>query len=251
VNLEEYHALQRVEREHWFYRGKRDIVRYWIAKARGPLTHADTVLDAGAGTGEFVRELLDESKATNFRVIGLEYESEARKIGKETNKVELLEGSILNIPLPDGMATVSCALDVLEHVEDDKKALAELLRVTKSGGLVIINVPAFMSLWSDWDVTLRHFRRYTKSSFRPLLEPYLKSKEIEIVYLNYINSFAFPLILAYRAFRKFFPTDSRAEDKIPSPFLNKLLYASLVGPAKLRWLRAPFGVSLFAVVRKS
>ena len=62
----------------------------------------------------------------------------------------------LDLPVETNTTSVSCALDVLEHVEDDKKALSELIiRVTKPGGIIVINVPAFMFLWSDWDVSAR------------------------------------------------------------------------------------------------
>jgi ubiquinone/menaquinone biosynthesis C-methylase UbiE len=248
VNLEEYHAMQRVEREHWFYRGKRDLVRWWIAKLHGPLKSGDVFLDAGAGTGEFVRELREQNP--DAKILGVEYVAEAREIGQTINGVKLIAGSILEIPLANESVSVSCALDVLEHVENDKLAFAELVRVTKPGGLIIVNVPAFHALWSDWDVTLGHYRRYTKQMFKPLIAPHLESGSIEIEFLNYINVFAFPLVLGYRTLRKFIPSEARAEDKIPGKFVNGLLYASFVRPATWKWFRAPFGVSLFCVARK-
>ena len=246
----EFEALGNVERTHWFYRGKRELVRFWIKKSLRVVGQSDIILDAGAGTGELVRELRNLYGATGPKILGVEFSEEARSYAAEHNDLQLIAGSILEIPYVDGTATVSCALDVLEHVEDDKKALSELIRVTKPGGLIIINVPAFMLLWSDWDVSLGHYRRYSMSSMKALLAEPLARHEIEIVDLKFINSFAFPLILGYRLFRKLIPSDSRAEDSIPPNPINNLLYSFLVAPARWKWFRLPFGVSIFGVFRR-
>ena len=50
MNDPEYAKLEKVERDHWYYAGKRDIVRHWINRYR-PLGLSDTLLDYGAGTG--------------------------------------------------------------------------------------------------------------------------------------------------------------------------------------------------------
>jgi SAM-dependent methyltransferase len=245
VNHDEYLALQKVEREHWFYRGKRDLTRWWIERELGKVGPHDTVLDAGAGTGEFVRELL----ATNQppKVIGVEYAAEGRRIAKELNGIELLEGSILALPLESSSVRVAVALDVLEHVENDSLALSELIRVVQPGGLVIVNVPAFQLLWSDWDVVLGHYRRYSMEMFKTLIEG---QRTVNVRYLSYVNVFAFPLILMYRAVARILKPKKRAEDQIPGPVLNSLLYSLFVTPAKWSWFKPPFGVSLFCVLKK-
>lgn len=248
MKKEELLALQRVEEEHWFYKGKRELVFHWLKQTGYRRDTSFTLLDAGAGTGILVRDL--KKMYGDERIIGVEYSSDAREIASDVYGLHLREGSILELPLNDQEVDVAVALDVLEHVERDDIALAEMLRVTKHGGHLIINVPAMPSLWSDWDEVLHHFRRYTLSSFKKLLGPGLKRNEFAIVYLGYINAIAFPLVYAYRMFRKLVPSESRAEDKVPGPFLNSLLKASFVGPAKQPWFKAPFGVSIFCVIRK-
>jgi SAM-dependent methyltransferase len=247
LQLQEYDALERVEREHWFYKGKRLLVRWWIERA-AKLTSGDRILDAGAGNGELVRELGGEYAHRGVNVIGIEYSEEGRRLARERKGTELLAGSILDLPLLDETCAVSIALDVLEHVEDDAKAFGELLRVTQSGGLVIINVPAFMSLWSDWDVSLKHFRRYRKREMQLLIDQH--SREVEILYFDYINAFAFPAIYLYRKIAKVLSFKSRAEDQIPSERVNQLMLDLFVKPAKKMWFHPPFGVSLFVVLKK-
>ncbi len=248
MQLQEYRALQKVEREHWFYRGKRALVQWWIAQLLPRLSHSDVIIDAGAGTGELVAELRRELPTA--QVTGIEFVDEARNIAKELTGVSLEAGSILDLPIASATATVAIALDVLEHVEDDALALAELIRITKPGGLVIVNVPASMLLWSEWDVTLGHFRRYSMGGFRALLQPHLKAERVTLEYCGYINVVLFPAVLAYRQLSRVIAPANRAEDKIPAPWLNSMLFASFVGPAKWKWFHAPFGVSIFCVLRK-
>jgi precorrin-6B methylase 2 len=67
VKASELAALAAVEREHWFYRGKRDIVRYWIDMLI-PLGHEDLLVDVGAGTGQLLLELSGKCRA-----VGVEF----------------------------------------------------------------------------------------------------------------------------------------------------------------------------------
>jgi ubiquinone/menaquinone biosynthesis C-methylase UbiE len=247
MQIEEYDALEKVEREHWFYKGKRVLVEYWIERAT-QLTRGDSIVDCGAGTGELVLELRGRYASKGVSVIGIEFVEEARRLAQERKGIALIEGSILELPFPDGASSVTIALDVLEHVENDKLAFSELLRITKPDGIVLINVPAFMSLWSDWDVSLGHFRRYSKSTLRTILAPH--RAEFQILHFDYANAFAFIPILTLRKLSRLFKTKSRFEDRIPSSGMNKLLLDIFVGQSKTMWFHPPFGSSLFCVLRK-
>ncbi len=247
MQIHEYDALEKVEREHWFYKGKRVLVRHWIERAV-TLASGDRIVDAGAGTGELVRELKGAYEHHGVSVIGIEYSEEARRLALERKGTNLLAGSILNLPLNDDTSKVTIALDVLEHVEDDKLAFSELMRITAIGGLLIINVPAFMSLWSDWDVSLGHYRRYSKRMMSEVLAPFKTG--FDTLYFDYANSFAFLPILTVRKLSKILRMQSRAEDRIPSPRMNKLLLDLFVAPSERTWYHPPFGSSLFCVLRK-
>lgn len=247
MQIEEYDALERVEREHWFYKGKRVLVRYWIERAAN-LMAGDRIVDCGAGTGELVRELRGMFEHRGIAVLGIEYSAEARRLALERKGTALLAGSILDLPLNDATSKVTIVLDVLEHVKDDRLAFAEMLRITAPGGIIIINVPAFMSLWSAWDVSLGHFRRYSKAMLRDVLVPH--RMEFEVLHYDYSSSLAFLPIFTFRKFSRMIRLESRIEDRIPSPRANKLLLDLFVAPSKATWFHPPFGSSLFCVLKK-
>jgi hypothetical protein len=120
--------------------------------------------------------------------------------------------------------------------------------VTRPGGLVVLTVPALRWLWSDWDVTLHHRRRYHRADLLALVS----QPEVEVLHCAYINSAALLPIVLVRLWRRFFPPRpgaERAEDRLPSRPVNALLYHAFVRPACWRWFRPPAGGSLLAVLR--
>ena len=66
---------------------------------------------------------------------------------------------------PETFDLLTC-LDVIEHTPDDRRTLAELRRVTKPGGWLLVTVPAYQTLWSLHDVANHHYRRYGRRSLR-------------------------------------------------------------------------------------
>ena len=241
----EFDALLRVEQEHWFYRGKRALTLHWIERL-SPRRELRTIVDIGAGTGALVRELHAAFGGT--RVRGIEHAEVARELARAQLGVPLEDGSVLALPVQTSESDITIALDVLEHVTPDTVAFGELVRITRPGGLILINVPAFMALWSSWDVALGHHRRYTRKSFLALLRQH--EADVEIISLKYINELLFLPIWLYRVIARVLRLRSRAEDVVPPRFINALLFRLLLWPATQTWLRPPFGVSLYAVLRR-
>ena len=247
MNPAEYENLDAVEREHWYYAGKRIAVRYWLTQA-GPPRPGQTLLDCGAGTGWFAKEM-----EAQCRVLVLDnHEESLRLLRTRFRPEQILSLAGDNVPLPDRSLDYVTALDVLEHVPDDAAVVRGFHRLLKPGGLAVVTVPASMALWSDWDVALHHFRRYHRAQLRALFA----GGDWEIVYVNYTNVVVYPavwLLRKWRAWRK--PAAGtasaavRSEDKMPAPWLNSLLRALFVGMAQWR-VPFPFGVSLVLVARK-
>ena len=241
MRREAFSALAAVEREHWFYRGKRDIVRHWVEQLL-PLRQDDVLIDVGAGTGQLLAEM-----SASCRAFGVESHPEG-VAQASARRVPLVQGSIDELPLACARAAVVTALDVLEHVGDDRRALGELARITRPGGLIVLHVPAFGILWSDWDDALGHRRRYSKQSLLRLVNEF----PLAVRRCVYVNTAAFPAIGLYRLVRARLAWGGRGhlEDRVPPGPLNRILHRCFVAHARWGWCSPPFGLSILCILQR-
>ena len=242
MNPDEYLKLNQLEKEHWFYAGKREIVRYWIGKLY-PLQPSSLLLDCGAGTGQFAAEM-----QKFCHVLAVDDHDESLQLAEsKLGPAAVKRGSCLALPVSNASVDCLTALDVLEHVADDSKAVAEFARVLKPGAIAVITVPALQALWSDWDESLHHFRRYDGHSLLKLFD----GSQFTIEHWNFINVLALPLIYLSRKFRTIAKVTSRAEDVIPPRWLNvplKKTFTTLACQGKIRF---SVGVGLLVIVRRN
>jgi SAM-dependent methyltransferase len=141
------------------------------------------------------------------------------------------------------------ALDVLEHIDDDAAALAEIGRLLRSGGLLIVSVPALPILWGAQDEINHHRRRYTRGSLR---EAFARAR-LPLPRVTYFNMFLFPVIAAVRWGRRAAGLADRMrtdfDDNRPG-LANDLLAAVFASERHLmRRVALPVGVSLLATAR--
>ncbi|SFU91520.1 Methyltransferase domain-containing protein [Polaromonas sp. YR568] len=151
------------------------------------------------------------------------------------------------VPYPDKYFSLVTALDVIEHVEDDRAALSAIYAKMAPNGRGVITVPAFMFLWSEHDVLNEHKRRYRLDDLRTKL----LDAGFTIEKLSYFNTFLFPLISLVRIANNLLRRKGGSDVELPPSFINYTL-KKIFGAEKyfLRFLNFPFGVSLLAVVRK-
>jgi Methylase involved in ubiquinone/menaquinone biosynthesis len=247
MNAAEYANLDAVEKTHWYYAGKRELVRWWIERVAPPEKES-VLLDCGAGTGRFALEMQERC-----RVLVLDDHEEALALLRKRFRAEqviALAGDA--VPLPEGSLDYVTALDVLEHVPDDAAVARGFHRLLKPGGVAVVTVPASMALWSDWDEALHHFRRYNRTQLRALFP----EEQWDLVFVNYTNVVAYPAVWLVRKWRKIVrpkpaeaASGARAEDREPAAWLNALLRKIFVTLGKWR-VPFPFGVSLILVARK-
>jgi len=108
------------------------------ARIAGPV---ETIFDGGAGSGEFARRMLMGRHCR--KVIALEPETFTllqQNLGRLPG-TQLIEGSLLSIPLPDESVDLAMSTQVIEHIEDHQRAASEMARIVKPGGWVLITVP--------------------------------------------------------------------------------------------------------------
>jgi SAM-dependent methyltransferase len=246
MNPVEYDNIAALEQEHWYYTGKRAVVRRWLDRVAG-LKPDDVLLDCGAGTGFFAQEM-----EARCRVLVLDdHEESLRLLRTRFNPGQILTLAGDRIPLPDRSVNCVTALDVLEHIRHDAAAVREFHRVLAPGGTAVVTVPAGMALWSDWDEGLHHFRRYSRRELCALFP----AGDWEIAYVNYTNCLIYPAVWVVRKWRRKVRqtrepwTEPRTEDRVPPWPWNGIFRALFVSMASWR-VPFPFGVSLVLVARR-
>ncbi|MEY2468069.1 MAG: hypothetical protein QOF21_767 [Actinomycetota bacterium] len=149
------------------------------------------MLDVGAGAGSLGLILRRERPDIAYRFREPEPELEAVLI--ETF------GAKSNAPSGTNFAPKVCAvfLDVIEHVPDDVALLRAVADELPPGSTIAVTVPAFTLLWSRWDTTVGHYRRYNRKQIRRVLA----DAGLDAVDARYIFPELFPVAVVRRVFR--------------------------------------------------
>lgn len=242
MSPEEHARMYRVETEHFWFRGTRDVILGALEKTLGPVA-GRRVLDIGCGTGLTLSLLPSDVKA-----VGLDLSEAALAYAKtRAPHAELVRGSAYELPFEAGSFDAVLALDVLEHLDDDMRAAREAARVLRPGGVFVATVPAFSFLWSGHDEALEHRRRYRLPAF----ERVVRGAGFSVELASYYNFFLFPVVAASRLAERIKPKSGREDLDIPTKPLNRMLYEVLSSERHLvPNVRLPFGVSCIVVGRK-
>jgi 2-polyprenyl-3-methyl-5-hydroxy-6-metoxy-1,4-benzoquinol methylase len=213
-----------------------DSIQYnqWIVDLLAPHL-GQNVLEIGAGQGSITRMLA----AAGRRVTALEpsraqYEILERNLA-DLDSVLTLNGGFESVERMHEFDSV-VLVNVLEHIRDDAKFLRDINDGCRPGTMVLIWVPAFQSLYSEFDRSIGHFRRYSRSRLTAVAQ----SAGLEILSVEYANSLGTFAWLAGVKILKFTPSNS---------FATKI-YDSRVVPTLRRMesgRRVPFGQSLLLV----
>ena len=230
----------KLEERHWWFVARRRILLS-VLKRNLDLKEGLQILDVGCGGGATMGSL---RRYGNVR--GIDTSEEAVEYNRERGR-EVSLAAVESIPFADNSFDLVLALDVIEHVPDDLQALRELFRTLRSGGSLLVTVPALRILWSAHDVSHGHYRRYTLGELRGRLE----TAGFEVVTATYFNTLLSPLIFALRLLWRFRPKSTASDlTELPQP-----LNALLTGVFSLEKLlvgriRLPFGVSALCYARK-
>ncbi len=233
--------MYNMELYHWWYRVRRDLIHDLI-HAHLDLGRRLSILDVGCGGGALMKEL-----EIYGNVFGVDFSDTAIDFCKRRNITNVQKSGIELLPFPAGHFDLVLAMDVLEHIPKDDDGVREVFRVLKSGGILIVFVPAFMFLWGITDELSQHYRRYTIAQVSSIVE----SKGFTVVRKSYFNTFLFIPIAGLRLLVRLFRIKTRDENKIGGRFINKILYMIFsIERLILRYINMPFGVSCMIVAKK-
>lgn len=154
MNPEEYAQLFRLSENHWWFVGTRDIL---FSSVAGESLRGKPILDVGCGSGSMMKR-----SSQIGPVVGIDTSIGALKHCLSIGFSSLCQADAGRLPFKSSAFGLVIAADMLEHCDDDERVLAELHRVTASGGILLISVPAHNLLWSAHDIALHHKRRYAK-----------------------------------------------------------------------------------------
>ncbi|TDC94614.1 class I SAM-dependent methyltransferase [Actinomadura sp. 7K507] len=157
----ELQRIARIEDDNWWYRERRATLSAEVLRFSVPGAAVD--IGAAAGTGS--RVLAEHG----WHATAIDLSPDAVALAR-AHGVEAYEGDARYLPLPPCAYDLALALDVLEHIEEDERAAAEIARVLKPGGMALLSVPCDMALWSAHDVALGRVRRYTRRTLAELVE---------------------------------------------------------------------------------
>ena len=241
--VEQYHRL---ETTHWWFLIRQKIItqvlKKYIPKQRDSLK----ILNVGAASGASSQCLSSLGK-----VISVENDPVFLDF-LLSEKIPVINASIIALPFDDDSFDLVCAFDVIEHVSVDTKAMAELIRICKPGGKICITVPACQSLWSAHDEVNNHFRRYSKSELISLID----QDKNKLLYSTYFNTILFPVIFIVRKMEKLFrKKDNKEKSDFDYYKTNRWLSDGLkkifgLEVFLLRFIKFPFGVSLLTLIEK-
>lgn len=239
----EYADMYHSEDKLWWYIGLRDMIGQYLGKyARGK-----RVLDAGCGTGKNM-EFLD---SLGYKCEGIDVSDEALKFCRQRGISKVKMGSIDKIPYRAGVFDVVICLDVLGILEEDarKRAMVELSRVLKPGGVLLLNSAALESLRSQHDDVCNLKRRFSVREIRGLVP-----SDMEVQKLSYRVFLLFPIIAGVKILKRLFRSNDSepvSDQFLPwAPINWLLLQIQLLENMLIRLVNLPWGSSVFLVARK-
>jgi SAM-dependent methyltransferase len=240
-------ATARAESRHFWFRGFRAFIKPFIVQALAGVREP-RILDCGCGTGANV-QLLGEYGAA----YGFDLSETGLGLGRRAGRTRLARATVTAAPFPSNTFDLVTSFDVLYSLDevDERGAVAEMFRLSRPGGFVLVNVAAMDILCGDHSVLSHERRRYSRESLNALLV----AGGFTIVRLTYTNAALFLPLAALRTVQRMrglaVEGESQREIAVPPAPVNALLTAAvLLESVWLRYANSPFGSSLLCLARK-
>ncbi|MBI4765844.1 MAG: class I SAM-dependent methyltransferase [Deltaproteobacteria bacterium] len=224
--------------DFFYFKAKNRLIEVLLSKVKQETR--PKILDVGVGSGE---ELSVIKKFGEIYVAEPDLDL-LRRIPEDL-VVEKNNCELGAIQYPDHFFDWVLAFDVLEHIEDDRSAVLQILRVLKPGGFFVFTVPAFGFLFGAHDLALQHFRRYNKKMIRNLLVDF-KSRELGC----WVFFFFLPLALQRRLKRH--SLNYQVHFMALPKAINRIFYSILIFESWLinKRIPLPVGTTLYGIYQK-
>jgi hypothetical protein len=234
MDLKEEEILGGDAVQHWYYRAKADAL---LRMLRG--APVEQVLDVGAGSGFFSRQLLERTSTRAATCVDPNYpaDSDSAVAGKPL---------LMRREVASSEADLVLMMDVIEHVVDDAALVSRYVDLSAPGTRFVVTVPAFMWLWSGHDVFLEHYRRYNLAQLRRVLI----SAGLRIEREHYFFGGVLPAVAAVRGLKRIAGKAAASDMRREGPILNSLLYRLSAAETRLMHLNRLGGTSVFALAVK-
>jgi ubiquinone/menaquinone biosynthesis C-methylase UbiE len=242
MHEEEYERLRRVEDHYWWHQALRSLV---IRELRAQLGDSARILDVGCGTGGMLNEI--QRVHPQWVCHGVDVSPTAVAHCRSRGLTDVILADVGELPYSAAEFDAVLCLDVLYHeavVED--LAVAEIRRVLKPGGCLLINLPAFETLRGAHDAVVCGARRYTADQVMKMLQ----SGRVTVKRIHYWNAWLFLPLLIWRHWSRVRRNQCSDMQSLPG-WLNQIMTTCGKADARLsRALKIPFGSSLFALAIK-
>ena len=151
--------LAALEADHFWFSARNELILWAISKY---FPQARTLLEIGCGTGVVLSHI--SAALPKLGLTGGDLLPVALDVARErVPNAAFAQIDIRRLPFVEEFDVI-CALDVLEHVDEDDSALEQIANALRPGGGVVISVPQHRWLWSAADDYGRHRRRYTRAA---------------------------------------------------------------------------------------
>ena len=203
----------------------------------------NVILEIGCSSGNLIKEI---NSIGNTYYIGSDVlKKSVRKIAEIHKNIPFVVFDILKNPFPNNFCNTVIMLNVLEHIENDTKALKEANKILCNDGLLILEVPAGKFLYDEYDKQLLHFRRYNMFELIKKIE----NAGFVVETKTHLGFFIFPIFILVKLFNKIFKSKNiiSKQANLSNNLIVKMLFHF---ESKLREFSLPFGIRCFICARK-